>query len=360
MKKLVFVIEQLTGGGAERVTAALVNQIIRETEYEIHIVVYAREMDTDYSVDGRVKWHVLPGISCGRGKAILKRLFFLRESVREIRPDCVLSLGTPRIAVLLAVSMIGSGVPLILSERNDPSRFPVTKTWRILRTASYYLADKVVFQTSQARDYFPVMIRKKGIVICNPITGNLPERYEGVREKRIVNFCRLSPQKNLDLLIEAFAEISSLFPEHTLCVYGEGSERVRLEDKIRRLGLEKKVQLPGHSNNIYEDIRKAALFVSSSDYEGISNSMLEAIALGIPTICTDCPAGGARETICDGINGLLMPVGDKNKLAEAMKRVLSDEAFSQKISQEGSLLRKKIDAASVAQQWMDVIAEVSG
>lgn len=360
MKKIVFVIEQLSGGGAERVTAALANHLCRSNDHKIHMVVYNRREEEDYPTDDRLRWHVLPPLPGGRASAILARLRFLKNTIQNIGADCVVCLGTPRIVVLLVLSMLGSKIPLILSERNDPAQYPVTKTWRGLRTISYYLADAVVFQTGQARDYFPAAIRRKGTVICNPITGNLPARWEDAREKRIVNFCRLSPQKNLDLLIDAFSDISVDFPEYTLYIYGEGQERQRLEDKIRGLNLQDRVFLPGHSLHIYEDIRSAALFVSSSDYEGISNSMLEAIALGIPSVCTDCPAGGAAETIRDGENGLLVPVGDRNALAQAMRKVLSDPKLSEKLSLGGCALREQISVPAIARLWLDVIEKTAG
>lgn len=360
MKKIVFVIEQLAGGGAERVTAALANQLCTDSGLQIHMVVYTRREDEDYPADSRIRWHVLPPLPKGKAGAILGRLRFLGKTVRDIGADYVVCLGTPRIAVLLTLAMMGSKIPLILSERNDPARYPVTRAWRCLRTVSYYLADAVVFQTGQARDYFPCAIRKKGTVICNPITGALPDRFAGPRNKRTVNFCRLSPQKNLDLLIDAFSDICGEFPEHTLCIYGEGGERRHLEEKIASLGLQDRVSLPGHSLNIYEDIRVDALFVSSSDYEGISNSMLEAIALGVPSICTDCPAGGARETIRQGENGLLVPVGDRKALAGAMRQVLSDPTLSERLSRNGCGLRQRLSVAAVARQWLDVMKKTAG
>lgn len=360
MKKIVFVIERLFGGGAERVTAALANQLCQDPGLEIHMVVYTRREEEDYAADDRIRWHTLPPLPESKAGAILGRFRFLRDAVRTIGADYVVSLGTPRIAVLLALAMVGSKTPLILSERNDPAQFPVTKAWRCLRTFSYYLADAVVFQTTQARDYFPAAIRRKGTVICNPITGALPPRFEGERKKRIVNFCRLSPQKNLELLIDAFSDICGEFPDHTLCIYGEGDERSRLEEKIASLGLNDRVSLPGHSLHIYEDIRKDALFVSSSDYEGISNSMLEAIALGVPTICTDCPAGGAAETIRSGENGLLVPVRDRETMAGAMRRVLSDPELSERLSMGGCALREQISVPAIARQWLDVMKKTAG
>ena len=354
-KKITFVIEQLIGGGAERVTAALVNEICKDDSYDVHLVVYKRDTKNDYKTDDRITWHVMEDKETSRLGAIQHRVSFLRNTIKTIKPDCVLSLGTPRITVLLTVAMIGLKCPLILSERNDPKRYPVTKVWRKLRDISYYLADGVVFQTTEAKECFAKSIMNKSVVICNPLTANLLERHENERDHRIVNCCRLSKQKNLDLLIDAFSDIVIEFPNNTLHIYGEGPEKEHLENKVVNLGLTDKVYFHDYSNRIHEEINTASLFVSSSDYEGISNSMLEAIALGIPTICTDCPVGGARETIEHGFNGMLVPVNDRNAMAKAMKEVLSNDELMDTLSKNGYLLREKINVTAITEKWLSFI-----
>lgn len=358
MKKIVFVIEQLYGGGAERVTAALMNEMCKQPDYEIHLVTYFGNEQKDYFTDEKIARHNMKQSTGSRINQILQRIMFLRDTVKEINPYCVISLGTPRIVFLLSIVLFGSNIPLILSERNDPRRFPKTFIWRCLRNCAYVLCDGLVFQTQEAMNYFPAFIRKKGITICNPITGNLIARYEGDREPRIVNWCRLDSQKNLELLVESFYEVVKTFPEYSLHIYGEGPEKDRLEKKVLNLGLGEKVFLHGYSNHIYEDVYKAALFVSSSDYEGISNSMLEAIALGVPSICTDCPVGGARETIENGINGILVPTRDKTEMINAIKLVLSDNKLSLQLSKNGSQLRNKLSVKAIEQKWRKYIDEI--
>lgn len=355
MKKIVFVLEQLYGGGAERVTNALANEICKVPGYEVHILTYRRDPEKEYPGDSRVIRHDLGQTEADpKGfRGILRRTDYLRRTIRRVDPWCVVSLATPKTVVLLTMALSGVKIPLILSERNDPVQFPPQKLVRSLRVWCYHRADGLVFQTCEARDFFDKSIRKKSTVICNPLTGTVPERFDGERRKRIVNFCRFDPQKNLDLLIDAFSDVAGEFPGHILCIYGDGVLRERLTEKIRDLGLEGRISLPGYSSNIYEDIREDALFVSSSDYEGISNSMLEAMAIGVPTVCTDCPAGGARETIRHGENGLLVPVGDRKSLAQAMGRVLSDPGFGEALSREGSRLRHEISAAAIATRWLE-------
>lgn len=358
MKKIAFVIEHLYGGGAERVTAALANELCAGSGMEIHMIVYSQDPDHNFPTDNRIIWHEVQCMKGSRLNRILSRVKLLRNTVKGISPDCVVSLGSPLIVAPLSLAMFGLRIPLILSERNDPKRFPEIKWHRILRMLYYTQCDGIVFQTKQARDYFPAFMVKKSTVICNPITDILPPRYEGKREKRIVNFCRLVPQKNLPLLIHSFADIASHFPEHILQIYGDGPLRQQLEEQIRSCGMANRIFLCGHSDHIYDDIRNAALFVSSSDYEGISNSMLEAIALGVPTICTDCPAGGAREMICNRENGLLVPVADRAALAEAMLQVLNNEKLAAKMSQAGTQLRQTLCVAEIAKEWLDFIDRV--
>ena len=357
-KKLVFVIPYLRDGGAERVTAALASEIARLPEYQVHLITYEYDPNREYPLDEKVTRHNLPDLRGNRITKIFGRLSFLRKTVRKIAPDCVISLAAIHMVALLTIALFGCGIPLVLSERNDPVKSPGTKMKRGLRFVCYSLCDGLVFQPSNARDFFPVFMRNKSVVICNPLSSGLPEPFAGIREKKIVNFCRLVPQKNLELLIDAFSDISSEHLEYTLHIYGEGPERKRLSEKIQNLSMGDRIILHGYTSNIYAEINNAAMFVSSSNYEGISNSMLEAIALGIPSVCTDCPAGGARETITNGVNGLLVPTGNRKELANAMRKVLEDSALAEAMSKSGILLRETLSVSAIAHRWLDFLKRV--
>lgn len=357
MKKIVFVMEQLFGGGAERVTATLMNEFCRDTEVHL-ITTYCYDHNNDYHMDARIIRHFCDAESKNRAVTLLKRIVFLRKTIVAIAPLCVVSLAGCGTNALLTTALWRKNIPLVLSERNDPVRFPESKIERMLREVCYSMCDGLVFQTTEARSFFSRKMQDKSVVISNPITGNLPLRYEGIREPRIVNCCRLTAQKNLDLLIEAFSDIAGEFPELVLQIYGEGPERTRLDKKIHTMQLDGKVFLPGYTDKVFEKIRKASIFVSSSDYEGISNSMLEAIALGVPSICTDCPAGSAREAIRHGENGMLVPVRNREAMANAMRTLLRDPEKMAKMSQEACRLREEISAQKIAGKWMAYIDEI--
>lgn len=355
MKKILFVIENLYNGGAERVTAALVSEWCQKDMYEVHLLILSARSEKEYYIDPKVIRHDLPLSMATSNKisAFLVRQKKMKQAVEEIKPHCIISLAMPITQFRLSLIALSLNIPLILSERNDPRRFPREKMMRLLRKWAYHKCDGMVFQTQGAQKYFSNIIQKKSTVICNPITSCLPDPYVEERNKQIVTWCRLSKQKNLSLLIDAFADIADEFPEYQLYIYGEGEERAMLENKIALGGLQDRIYMPGHSLNIFKEVYSAALFVSSSDYEGVSNSMLEALSLGIPCICTDCPPGGAKEVIENGKNGILVPTGNRDALANGMRQLLSDTMLSESLGAMGATLKQKINITVITDRWID-------
>ncbi|WP_052476256.1 glycosyltransferase [Cohnella kolymensis] len=187
------------------------------------------------------------------------------------------------------------------------------------------MIDGFVFQTQGAQRYFPHSIQKRSVVINNPVYMKFDDyRIPNERRKVIVNVGRLHKQKNQRLIINAFAKISNDFPEYTLEIYGEGELKRELETQINDLKLSDRVSLKGTTKNLMNEIVNASLFVLSSDYEGMPNALMEAMALGIPSISTDCKPGGARELINSGINGFLCNRNSEDELSECMKYILEN------------------------------------
>ena len=153
------------------------------------------------------------------------------------------------------------------------------------------------------------------------------------------------------MLIDAFSIISKKYPDYELHIYGEGAEHQILQDQIKALQLERKVVLHGFVENVYEKIKNAAMYVSTSNYEGMSNSMLEALAMGIPRICTDCPSGGARMVIRDSKNGLLIPVGNKGKLVEAIQMYIENPQLAEKYGKNGKRIIDSMSEEKIADKW---------
>ena len=197
-------------------------------------------------------------------------------------------------------------------------------------------------------------------MIFNPIKPDLPDRYIGERKKRIVNFCRISPPKKLDTLIEAFDEFAELHNDYELVIFGN-SDPVEpdyyefVKEKIDSAKQKERIHLLPALHDIHNEIIDCSMFVSSSYFEGMSNSMLEAMAIGLPTICTDCPAGGARAVIKDHENGVLVPVNDVQAMADAMKEVAGNPELAEKLSINGSKIREDLSVDKIVNQWMEII-----
>lgn len=249
----------------------------------------------------------------------------------------------------------------VISERGDPAQSSGSKTVAAFMKTVFPKADAVVFQSPDAKKWYEDNTPVKGTVIFNPVKPDLPEAYSGERQKKIVNFCRISPEKNLPLLIEAFEKLNKTCPTYDLYVYGDPVGTCTQEcldeiaEKISSSPCKSSIHFLPARSDIHSVIRDYAMFVSSSDYEGMSNSMLEAMALGLPCVCTDCPAGGARAVIRNGENGLLTPVGDANALCDAMKKIIESEKLAASLSENGVKIRTELSVDKIIKKWMELL-----
>ncbi|WP_306484186.1 glycosyltransferase [Anaerococcus sp.] len=359
MKKIVFFIERLSTGGAERVVSTLANEISKSKNYEVYVITYLKKEMNEYQLSKNVHRIEIIKPNGGRFSTIYNKYLQIKDIVKELNPFCVFSLAIPKTNAVLMAALWRRNFPLIISERNDPNRFPAKKSMKMLRNFIYKRCDGIVFQTPGARDYFKDILKCKTTVVPNPISTNLPKRYEGTREKNIVNFCRIEPQKNIKLLIYAFSDVDSNLIDYTLEIYGEGSQKKELEEYVNKKNLDNRVIFHGYSSNIHEKILKAGLFVSSSNYEGISNSMLESMSIGIPTICTDCPPGGAKSIINNGENGILVPVGDAKKMTEAINLVLNNKLLQDELSKNASKISLMLQPKIIARRWLNFMEGVN-
>ena len=352
-KELLIVTETLGVDGPERVISELVNEW-QKKGYQIVVILTRSELGNQrYSINDSIE---IIKVDAHRKGGILSR-FNEARGVRKIikqHPDAVCISLLVSTSFSLAIGALGLKNRVILSERNDPNQVPFTKLQRIMRNLSLELADACVFQTNDAKEYFSKRIQNKGTIIFNPINPNLPEIYSGERKKEIVAVGRLAKQKNFLLLIKAFASVAKKHPDYKLYIYGEGPERDKLEAEVLKLGLQQNVFMPGFSNNVYNKMIDSTAYVSSSDYEGMSNSMLEALAMGVPTICTDCPIGGARTVIENGINGVLTPVGECDPLTSAILKVIEDESFRIRLSNNAYMIREKLNINDISEQWIKI------
>ncbi|OAP39364.1 amylovoran biosynthesis protein AmsD [Sinorhizobium americanum] len=283
---------------------------------------------------------------------VLQRLGRLRSAIRRTRPDFVLSFLT-RTNVLTLLAMIGSTVPVIVSERNNPASQPFGPFWRRLQASLYPRAFGLVTMTQGALDFFPSNIRRKGWVIANPV--DLPRDWQNRRGKNILAAVgRLTRQKGFDLLLEAFARIADTHPEWRLVIWGEGDERRNLETLRDTLGLQKRVDMPGITERPGLWIETADAFVLSSRYEGWGIVLLEAMAAGLPVVSFECE-WGPRVMITHESDGILVPKEDVEALAKALDRMLSDRNLRERLGKRAAASAQRYRPEQVLAEW-DMLA----
>lgn len=354
--KVIFVISALGGGGAERVLLSLANEMsLRGTEVRI---LKTGWKSGAYALRPEITLIQVPKYTCSAPLKALRMLTFMRGVFREHADYTVISFLSDNNMLSILASL---GLPnrVIVCERNDPSRNCTNALLRRVRNLIYRLADGSVFQTEDMRDYFAPSIRRKGTVIPNPVLiddGVYATVAAGaVPQKRVLAAGRLTPQKNYPMLIRAFAIVHRSCPDYNLEIYGSGELESELRGEISEAGLDQVITIHPFSDDIYRLMKESTVYVSSSDYEGISNTMLEAMALGVPTVVTDCPIGGARLMVRNEENGLLVPVGDEEAMAAALIRLLKDEGLRERLSAASVRIRQDYGIEKITDQWMEIL-----
>jgi len=345
--RITFVTSTLRGGGAERVIVTLANEFARRGN-DVTILMTAGD-EKAYATRPDVNILSIGEQSNGNPLIRLRRLFRMRKYFRAHRENIIISFSTT-INLFTILAALGLRMHVIVSERNDPKRCSYSK----IRNMIYSLGKGFVFQTEEARACFPEKIRKRSVVIPNPIRDDLPEPYTGVREKKIAAVGRLEPQKNHKLLLQSFADFHKSFPEYTLHIYGKGSLEQELKSLAMSLHIEDFVVWEGFREDILERIRTYGMYVLSSDYEGISNSLIEAMALGLPCVSTDCPIGGSRLCIRDKENGRLVPIGDREALQRAMEWVAQDTDRAEAVGKSAAEIRERFSKEKICELWSDI------
>lgn len=358
MKKVLFYIHSLNKGGAERVLITLTNYL--KKEYEIYILTDVYD-ELEYPLPDSIKRINMEGyLSQDDGHTrctAIKRLLTIRRCIKKIKPDVVIAFMISS-AIRAIIANLFTTTRIIAAIRSNPyDEYHSTKKRMMLQSA-FFFTDKIVCQTKYQKEYFNKLLQRKCIVIFNPLMDEVNvDEFAGERTKRIVTTGRLFDYKNHKMLIDAFALIKQKFPDYTVTIYGEGPYREELEKEIVLKQLEIHVYLPGDSSKVAEDIKDASLFVLPSDTEGMPNALMEAMALGLPVISTDCPCGGPRSLIEQGVNGYLCKVGDAKELAEQMTEILSNKELREKLGKNARMIRKTCNLKTISKQWSILIDE---
>lgn len=390
-KDIIFIIKVMLGGGAERVISLLSRAAADSGNNVTIILTHQSRKDAVFhdgtkginivslpdEITNTKKSKIIPMMIMLWARIIGKLGFKEKSSVLKYKSRNYESIKTLKRffnnhkgcsavvflydSIFLSLLAKRKSTKLIISERGDPAQSLGSATTMSFIRNEFHKADGFVFQSPGVQKWYEENTPVRGKVIFNPIKADLPEPFAGERKKRIVNFCRISAQKNLIMLVDAFWEFHKEFPEYELDIIGDpvGNDAEGYIEKvsthINNLGLENYIHILPSRRDIHDAIKDYAMFVSSSDFEGMSNSMLEAMAIGLPCVCTDCPAGGARAVIKDGENGLLTPVGDAIALSKAMKKIVENPELAKKLSENSIKIKENQSVEKIIKEWISII-----
>ena len=186
--------------------------------------------------------------------------------------------------------------------------------------------------------------------------SELPGAKSDLTARRVVTAGRLAPQKGFDLLIDAWAGVASVHDDWLLRICGKGPLRRELNQQIARLGLETSVELPG-ARDMGVEMTEASIFALSSRFEGFPLVLLEAMSKGLAVVAFDCPTG-PRELVRDGENGVLVPDGDVEGLAEGIRRLIDEEALRRRCAAGAIETVKEYTMEVVGPRWPALFEEL--
>lgn len=330
IRKIAVFLPDLRPGGAERMRVQMAHEwLARGVGVDFVLCQAQGELLTQLPAGARVV-----DLQATRVRSsMLPLLHYLRHE----RPEALVAAMWPLTVVApLAAKLVSFGGAVVVSE-HEPLAIAYAGQGGLHRLSlrasmalGYRLADaRIGVSSGVAEDMAKLawMPRGKVCVVHNPAAGregrksqSRPGPLTDVKGPLILTVGTLKRVKRHDVLLDAFARIAPA-TDATLCILGEGQNRVELEAQVSRLGLQGRVLLPGYASDPYPWYAHAGLFVLSSDHEGFGNVIVEALEHGVPVVSTDCPSG-PREILQGGKHGTLVPVGDVDALAQAMRDAL--------------------------------------
>lgn len=364
--KIAFYVGSLSKGGAERVILNLAKYFL-SIQYEVVMVNYHIEQN-EYALPEGIKRYIVDltedEITSSRIVNFQRRFSKLRNVWKKERPDRIVSFIGKTNLMTIATSRF-LHIPVIISVRSNPAREYQSRAMRLGMKMLFPMADGLVLQTNQAKAYFSSGLQQKAVILPNSIAPDfIRPLYQGERIHDIVSVGRLDQNKNQLLLVKAFGELIKeglLYREEQadwrLVLYGDGSMRKKIEAYCEQEQLQERVILMGVQDHIADQIQKASIFVLTSRQEGMPNALIEAMALGLAVIATDCPCGGPADLIQDDVNGYLIPVDDKELLKMRLHTLIEQSQKREAFGKEACKIVETLHPDRVNAMWKDYLEQ---
>lgn len=341
--KILMIIKKLHYSGAPKMFL-WVAKALSDRGFDVTVLTYMRNDVKD--LPPNIKW-IQKDLE---KRNVFFRLMAVRKVVCAEKPECVISFLLDA-NILNMLACIGTKSKAVVCERNDPFK-PHYYVMKIVKPF-FRLADGAIYQLPKVAEFYK-NIKAPTAIIPNPVLckSNLHIKSFSERENIIVTLGRVDIfQKRHDVLVKAFSIFLQKHPDYKLVVYGDGPDVESIKSLIQRLNLNDKVVLGGVTSNPQDAIKNAKFFVLTSDFEGIPNALIEAMSIGLPCISTDCRPGGAAFLINDGANGLLVPCGNDEKLAEKMLFLANNPLDADRMGRTAMEVVETFSENKVAQMW---------
>lgn len=339
MGKILFVVPSFSNGGAERVVSVLASTLAEKNVDTYCIVYYKAKSEYPHSEKIKVQYLAGTGEDSYKALGMKEKVKKLRQMIFQIKPKYVIPF-LPQVGFHVFLATFGHKYKVVQTVRNNPRTDPETRCERFIRNLMVAFSWRSFVQNQEQLSYFPSFIQRKLTIIPNPISDVFFECNHVYKENilEITAMGRLSEQKNFSLLINVAKIVHRDYPDVHFSIYGDGPLREELQKKITNDNLNGIVTLQGRTNNAQKVLNAADVFIMTSNYEGMPNALLEAMAVGLPCISTDCPTGPA-EIIDNGINGILVPVNNEAALTKAIEKYIE---MGETIAEIGKAARKTV------------------
>lgn len=356
-----FIINNLGFGGAEKMATFVANSFSLRG-HNVSIFVLNSKIKKYQTINNSIKVYSFPKAS--NNNPFIQYFDWIRlfkPIVREERIQILISfLGTPNLVCVLLGKILR--IPSVISERGDPYTSFKDGRWvtKVLLWI-YNHSNGAVFQTEKASKFYGAKLQEHSKIIPNPIfiNGRVPKIDYNALPKTIVYLGRLDNfQKRIDILLLAFREFYKSHNGYKLVIYGKGPAQVLIENFIRQNNLDESIIMKGVSTSPMEDLAKEGIYVITSDFEGISNSLLEAMALGMPVVSTDHSPGGGRLLVKDHVNGLLVPTGSPYLIARALSEFAENPELRERCGREATKVIQRFDSQKIMDIWESYIKKI--
>ena len=352
--RITLFIGSLTGGGAERVTANLAN-FLYENGNKVDVITMSDIKDTYLLNEGINRIYLLKSSERKNKLHDLKLRFKrLKEYVVKNKDvKCYIVMLPITIFMLILLKRYIKG-KIIISERNNPSSYSIIE--KLIMKYSARKCDGLVVQTKKIGEWYKTNSNK--IVIPNAINNNILLDRAEIKLNKIVAVGRLDKQKNYPMLIKAFEIFSMDFPEYILEIYGSGKQEKKIKKMVSDRHLTDKVIFKGYVQNVSDQIKDAAMYVITSNFEGMPNSLIEAMCMGLPCISTKFDGGAAEELIENNVNGILIDKNDIKGLVSAMIEFNKSSKKTKKIGDNAQKILYTLSYDTIYSKWKEYINEI--